>query len=54
VLADLQKKTRLNKTQVQRITAFLKEYEFVTVNDAKEEIRLEEAVRKFLTQNITS
>ena len=54
MLADLQKKTGLNKTQVQRITAFLKEYEFVKVNDAKEEIRLEEAVRKFLTQSITS
>ena len=54
MLADLQKKTRLNKTQVQRVTAFLTEYEFVKVNDAKEEIRLEEAVRKFLTQSITS
>jgi len=54
VLADLEKKTRLNKTQVQQIITFLKEYEFVTVNDAKKEIKLEDSARKFLTQKITS
>ncbi|MCJ7767632.1 hypothetical protein MUP79_04515 [Candidatus Bathyarchaeota archaeon] len=54
MLNDVQKKTRLNKDQVQQIIAFLKEYQFVTTNDTKEEIRLQEAARRFLAQNVTS
>jgi hypothetical protein len=54
MLGEVQKKSRLNKDQVQQIIAFLKEYQFVTANDTKEEIRLQEAVRRFLTQNVTS
>jgi hypothetical protein len=54
MLDDVQKKTKLNKDQVQQVIAFLKEYQFVTTNDTTEEIRLEEAVRRFLAQNITS
>jgi len=54
VLGDVQKKTRLNEDQVQQIVAFLKEYQFITADDAKGEIRLQEAVRKFLTQDVTS
>ena len=54
MLGEVQKKTRLNKDQVQQIIAFLREYQFVTTNDTKEEIRLQEAVRRFLTQNVTS
>jgi transposase len=50
----LQKETKLNENQVQQVIAFLKEYQFVTTNDTKEEIRLHEAVRRFLTQNVTT
>jgi hypothetical protein len=54
MLGEVQKKTRLNKDQVQQIMAFLKEYHFIATNDTTEEIRLQETVRKFLTQNVTS
>ena len=54
MLGEVQKKTRLNKDQVQQIIAFLKEYQFVITSDTKEEIRIQEAVKRFLTQNVTS
>jgi hypothetical protein len=50
----LQKKTKLNENQVQTVIAFLREYEFVTINGTKEGIRLQETVRRFLTENVTS
>jgi len=50
----LQKKTKLSENQVQTVIAFLREYEFVAINDTKIGIRLHEAVRRFLTKNVTS
>jgi len=40
---------KLNDNQIQQIAAFLKEYEFITIDETKKEMKLEEAVRKFLT-----
>jgi hypothetical protein len=54
MLDDVQKKTKLDKDQLQQIVAFLKEYEFIATKDEKEEIRLQETARRFLAQNITS
>jgi len=54
MLDDVQKKTKLDKDQLQQIVAFLKEYEFIATKDEKEEVRLQETARRFLTQNITS
>lgn len=51
---EIQRKMKLSKSQIQQITRFLKEYEFVTVDVAKKEMKLDEAVRKFLTEKITS
>jgi hypothetical protein len=54
MLDDVQKKTKLDKDQLQQIVAFLKEYEFIATKDEKEEVRLQETARRFLAQNITS
>lgn len=54
MLGDVQKKTRLNEDQIQQIVAFLKEYQFITTDDAKDKIKLQEAVSKFLKRNVTS
>jgi hypothetical protein len=48
MLEEIQKKMKLNNNQIQQIAAFLKEYEFVAIDDVKKEMKLEEAVRKFL------
>jgi len=53
MLDDVQKKTKVDKDQLQQIVAFLKEYEFIATKD-EEEVRLQETARRFLAQNITS
>jgi len=53
-LKEIQQKTELNKNQIHQITRFLKEYNFIIVDETNKEIKLEEAVRKFLTQTATS
>jgi hypothetical protein len=49
MLDDVQKKTKLDKDQLQQIVAFLKEYEFIATKDEKEEIRLQETARRFFS-----
>ncbi len=51
---DIQVEARLNASQSKKIIEFLKAYEFVTVDQKKKRVRLKEAVRKFLTQKVTS
>jgi len=53
-LKEIQQKTELNKNQIRQITRFLKEYNFIIVDETNKEIKLEENVRKFLTQTATS
>jgi len=48
MLEEIQQKMRLNNSQIQQIVAFLKEYDFVTIDDVKKEMKLEKAVRKLL------
>jgi dissimilatory sulfite reductase (desulfoviridin) alpha/beta subunit len=49
MLEEIQQKMRLNNSQIQQIVAFLKEYDFVTIDDVKKEMKLEKAVRKLLS-----
>lgn len=49
MLEEIRQKTKLNDNQIQQITTFLKEYEFVEMDETKKEMKLEEAVKKFLT-----
>jgi len=53
-LQRIRRKMKLNKDQIQQIALFLEEYEFVTIDETKNKIRIEEAVRKFLVQEATS
>ncbi len=53
MLEDIQQKAKLNKNEVIMIIAFLKDYDFIIVDDAEKEIKLEELAQRFLAQ-ITS
>jgi DNA-binding IclR family transcriptional regulator len=53
-LEGVQRKTKLSRNHVQQVAAFLEEYEFVTLDETRKKIRVKEAVRRFLTHEITS
>jgi len=43
---------KLNRIQVQKITIFLKEYNFVAMDEENKKMRIKKNVRKFLTQTV--
>ena len=47
-------KLGLDKENFLKIFGFLKEYNFIVVDEAESKIKLEESVRKFLVQTATS
>jgi DNA-binding IclR family transcriptional regulator len=53
-IEDVQKKLELDKEGFAKIFAFLKEYNFIIVDEEEGKIKLEESVRKFLIQTATS
>jgi len=53
-ISDVQTGTNLNASQSKEIIEFLKAYEFVAVDEKKNRVKLKEAVRKFLAQEVTS
>jgi transcription initiation factor IIE alpha subunit len=53
-LKEIQRKMKLNENQMQQIIGFLKEYNFIIINEKGKEIKLEETVRRFLTQKTMS
>jgi DNA-binding IclR family transcriptional regulator len=52
-LEEVRRKMDLNRNQIQQIAGFLKEYEFVAIDETQKRMRVEETVRKFLTQEAT-
>jgi DNA-binding IclR family transcriptional regulator len=52
-LEEVRRKMNLNRNQIQQIAGFLKEYEFLTIDETQKRMRIEETVRKFLTQDAT-
>jgi len=40
---------RLDENQIRQLADFLREYEFITIDEAKKEIKLGKSVREFLT-----
>jgi len=44
---------KLNRIHVQKIAMFLKEYNFVAMDEENKRIRINKRVRKFLTQTVT-
>ena len=53
-LEEVQRMISLKRNQIQQIAEFLERYEFVTVDEARKRMRIEEAVREFLTAGSTS
>jgi len=53
-LKEIQQKMKLNENQMQQIIGFLKEFNFIIIDKQGKEIKLEETVRRFLTQKTTS
>jgi DNA-binding IclR family transcriptional regulator len=52
-LREIRQKTELDRSREQKIIKFLKEYNFITLDETEKKIRLEETFRKFLVQNST-
>ena len=50
LLEEIQRKSKIDKSQIRRIVSFLREYEFIIVDENSKSIKLEETVRKFLAQ----
>jgi len=53
-LKEIQTKMGLNEDQTHQTVAFLKEYSFIIMDETKKKMKLQENVRKFLTQTTTS
>lgn len=51
---EIRKRMNLSRNEIQQIAGFLKQYEFVTVDETEKRMRIEEAVRKFLVEEATS
>ena len=54
MLEDIQQKTKVDREQIQQIIEFLKEYDFVVLDETEKKIRLNKLAQKFLTQTATA
>ena len=52
-LEEVQRKTGLDKRRMQRVTDFLKEFDFIATDADRREIMLTDAVREFLLRDPT-
>ena len=53
-LKEVQQKMELNENQIRQVIVFLTKYNFMIADETREKIKLNESVRKFLTQTATS
>ena len=53
-LEQVRRGMKLDRNQIRQIAEFLEKYEFVTVDEARKRMRIEEAVREFLAVGSTS
>jgi DNA-binding IclR family transcriptional regulator len=53
-LKEIQRKTKLDKNQIQQATKFLERYGFISVDKMARKVMLDETVQKFLSQESTS
>ena len=54
LLIEIQRKSKIDKNQVSKLVKFLREYDFIIVDEKSQRIRLEETVQRFLAQTTTS
>gem|GEM_PF-968258 len=53
-IEELREKMGLNEAQIRQIITFLSEYNFITMDKAERRVKLDEAIRQFLTRTTTS
>jgi predicted transcriptional regulator len=53
-LKEIQQKMKINDAQVQQIVRFLKEYNFIIMDEANAAMKIEGTVQRFLAQKTTS
>jgi hypothetical protein len=49
MLEEIQQRMKLDENQIRQIADFLREYEFITIDETKKEAKLGKSVREFLT-----
>ena len=54
VLEELQQKIEVDRETIQQITNFLREYDFIVLDEEKKKTKLNRTAQKFLTQAPTA
>jgi len=54
VLMEIQQQMKMGDDEVVRVVKFLKEYNFIVVDEVKKEIRLQEIAKRFLARSTNS
>lgn len=53
-IREIKEKMKLKERRIQQIVAFLKEYDFILVEETKKAVKIEAAAREFLAQKASS
>jgi DNA-binding IclR family transcriptional regulator len=54
MLEDVQQQVKIDSAQLERITDFLKEYEFIEKDETEKKIKLNKMAQRFLAQTTTA
>jgi uncharacterized protein YutD len=54
VLEEIRQRVKVDDAQLQRITDFLKEYDFIVKDEAENRIKLNKIVQEFLAETATA
>jgi uncharacterized protein YutD len=54
VLEEIRQRVKVDDAQLQRITDFLKEYDFIVKDEAENRIKLDKIVQEFLAETATA
>jgi uncharacterized protein YutD len=54
VLEEIRQRAKVDDAQLQRITDFLKEYDFIVKDEAENRIKLNKIVHEFLAETATA
>ncbi|MGA9387523.1 MAG: hypothetical protein WBV70_01715 [Candidatus Bathyarchaeia archaeon] len=54
VLEEIRQRVKVDDVQLQRITDFLKEYDFIVKDEAENRIKLNKIVQEFLAETATA
>jgi hypothetical protein len=53
LLAEIKKRMKLTDGQIKQVADFLREYNFIAIDDVNSKVKINEDVRKFLSQSAT-